>query len=466
MISTKHGRRGTTGKAPALCLAVAALVISCSLLGAKPARAATTFTVNSTADGTDLDFASGTFDGSSDGRCDVDSSAAGNQCTLRAAIQQANIARGADTISFSILVPSGDPNCSATTKVCTILSSGLPAITGPVTVDGYTQGDATADASDDATENTLSQPDRSNAVLRIQLRGFDFTSSAGVTVESTSNVVVKGLAISNFFEGVLLAGGTGNRIEGNFIGTDFTGTRAEGNDIGVHIAGADGSTVGGASPAARNLVSGNELSGVRLAGGASANAIQGNLIGATRDGNPLGNGRGVEITSGSGNRILSNSVHSNTGLGIDLAGGAENADGVTANDGDDPGTARPDPDKDTGPNRLQNLPSITSASTFFGGTTISGTLESTPSTKEKKRTFIIQFFSNVAADPSGHGEGQTPIGQVEVKTDRSGAAPFSFAPSQTVPEGRYITATATNKATGDTSEFSNARVVEGPVIGQ
>ncbi len=152
-------------------------------------------------------------------------------------------------------------------------------------------------------------------------------------------------------------------------------------------------------------------------------------------------------------------------MGIDLAGGTEDANDVTANDPDDPSTARPDPDKDTGPNRLQNYPFITSATTFFGGTTINGTLESTPSTRKKKRTFIIQFFSNPAADPSGYGEGQTLIGQMEVKTDRRGMAPFSFAPSQTVPEGRFITATATNKATGDTSEFSAAKRVEGPVIG-
>jgi len=52
-----------------------------------------------------------------------------------------------------------------------------------------------------------------------------------------------------------------------------------------------------------------------------------------------------------------------------------------------------------------------------------------------------------------------------VTTNRRGNASFGFAPAQTVPEGRFITATATRKDTGDTSEFSRARIVEEPVIG-
>src|ERR1043166_1940152 len=54
------------------------------------AHAATVFTVNSTGDGSDSK--------PSDGGCD---DGAGN-CTLRAAIQQANATPGADTINFSV----------------------------------------------------------------------------------------------------------------------------------------------------------------------------------------------------------------------------------------------------------------------------------------------------------------------------------------------------------------------------
>jgi hypothetical protein len=113
-----------------------------------------------------------------------------------------------------------------------------------------------------------------------------------------------------------------------------------------------------------------------------------------------------------------------------------------------------------------------SAQTFGGGfTLISGTLESTPSTRKKKITFIIQFFSSPSADsPSGYGEGKTFLGEIQVKTDRQGkvksdTGTFGFAPFQTVPVGQFITATATNKKTGDTSEFSEAERVEPPEIG-
>jgi hypothetical protein len=46
-----------------------------------------------------------------------------------------------------------------------------------------------------------------------------------------------------------------------------------------------------------------------------------------------------------------------------------------------------------------------SAQELFGETTITGTLNSTPSTKLGKRTFTTQLFSSPAADPSGFGEG-------------------------------------------------------------
>jgi len=269
----------------------------------------------------------------------------------------------------------------------------------------------------------------------------------------------------------------------------------------VTLSGTDNSTIGGTLPKARNLISGNEAAGVEVGSG-SGNKIQGNLIGTDKNGTAdLGNGAwgvaayspsntigdsdptdgatnaantiafngndGVNVFNGTGNRILSNSIFSNGGgfnggLGIDLSGQTEDANGVTPNDPDDPTTSKPDPDKDTGPNGLQNYPLINSATTTPIGTAINGTLNSTPSTR-KKSTFTIQFFSNPAADsPSGYGEGQTYLGQTQVTTDRQGNASFGFAPAQPVSVGRYITATATNTKTGGTSEFSQARVVVEP----
>jgi hypothetical protein len=65
--------RTRSAMALAFGLAMAfALVLFLGLHSAEPAHAATpSFTVNSTGDEDDLDFPGGTFDGSSDGRCDV-----------------------------------------------------------------------------------------------------------------------------------------------------------------------------------------------------------------------------------------------------------------------------------------------------------------------------------------------------------------------------------------------------------
>jgi trimeric autotransporter adhesin len=439
-----------------------ALLLLLGLQSAEPAHAATRLPVivNSTGDENDLDFPGGVFDGSSDNRCDVNAATAGRQCTLRAAIQAANDRTGADAINFNI--PGNGPHTITPTTV-------LPQITGSVTVDGYTQGDSsTGTTADDATENTLAQG--TNANLKIVLHGDTATNYCHGLNVAANNVVIRGLVINNFefcgsansssAPGIRLSG-AGHRVEGNFIGTNVDGTASasDRNARGVLLSDANDSTIGGTSPEDRNLISGNVRSGVEVSA-SSGNTIRNNLIGPDKNGNPLPDSNavdgGVVITSSTGNRILSNSIFSNGDLGIDLEGGVESLGGVTDNDPKDP---------DTGPNRLQNYPVITSAQTFASFTSVNGTLDSTPSTRKKTRTFIIQFFSSAEDDPSHFGEGQTFLGQKQVQTNRQGNASFSFAPSEEVPVGRFITVTATRKDTGDTSEFSRARIVEEPVIG-
>lgn len=111
-----------------LCILVMSAAILIGSVAANPALALSTFTtVNRTTNESDASTA--------DGVCDVDAATAGNQCTLKAAIQQANANANAaetDTIKFNI---PGDP-----TKVKTIKpTSELPAITQSVTINGYTQ---------------------------------------------------------------------------------------------------------------------------------------------------------------------------------------------------------------------------------------------------------------------------------------------------------------------------------------
>lgn len=496
IILTKTDQREAKGTVLALALFVVAFMAAWVLLAADPAHAVTTFTVNQTSDFEDTNL--------TDNACDT-LGLIGSQCTLRAAIQQANATAnsgGPDLIKFAIF-GDGPHTIQPSTQ--------LPTITRPVTIDGYSQPGA--------TENTLTQPGKTNAVPKIELRGpgtdpFTVGFMHGLDIHfETSNVVVKGLIINNFSVDGIRIGGTNSRVEGNFIGTDPSVTSDQGNGrYGVSVGGAN-NTIGGTTPASRNLISANDADGVSLDGGSPRNnKAQGNLVGTKKDGTDgnLGNdGAGVSVGSNlnpedghtvgdddpsdgvtnaantiafndqagvrgcggnivnnfifsngqdgvtiSGNcsvgsRILRNSIYNNGELGIDLLGGDETTFGVTQNDRRDP---------DTGNNELQNFPSISSAVTASGGpTTITGGLNSTPNT-----TFTLQFFSSPAPDPSGFGEGKTFIGERSVTTNSNGNVPFSFEFARAIPVSWRVTATATGA--GGTSEFSRARVVTRPPI--
>lgn len=262
--------------------------------------------------------------------------------------------------------------------------------------------------------------------------------------------------------------GTSNLVQGNFIGTDVTGSNDLGNgSSGVAVNESNDCTVGGTVPGAGNVISGNGTNGVRInAPTATGNRVQGNKIGTRADGvtvlangsdgifvlnsasnNTIGGaagegnviafnlGAGVLVDSGTGNFIQANSFFSNGGLGIDLA-----PSGVTPNDAGD---------GDSGPNGLQNFPVLTTANgAVGGGSNVQGTLNSSANS-----TFTLSFYSSSSCDPSGNGEGQTFLGSGNVTTDGSGNVTFNLTIAGHADSGESITATATSAA-GSTSEFS------------
>lgn len=118
----------------------------------------------------------------------------------------------------------------------------------------------------------------------------------GSAVQGGGNVVS-----GNAAQGITLFGGgaTGNVIQGNLIGLDATGTRALSNGLdGVWLTNAPLNFVGKATAGGGNVISGNGMNGVLIAGvGAMSNSVVGNLIGLYAGGT-AGIGNGTSANAG------------------------------------------------------------------------------------------------------------------------------------------------------------------------
>lgn len=244
---------------------------------------------------------------------------ADNAISLREAIIAANNTAGNEVISFNI----------AGAGVHTFnISTQLPYISDAVTIDGYTQSGSSA--------NTLAVG--SDAVLQIELTGTGASGSSGFGLFFDTNSggsTVRGLIINNFqYDGIQIQSDN-NTIAGNWIGLDNTGTTAIGNGSNAIRVDGDGNTIGGASAADRNVLSGNTSSAVSAGvyvygatGGSmtgSANVIQGNYIGTNAAGTAaVGNTLGVMLHQAPGNLIGGSSagegnlISGNTTAGIKL----------------------------------------------------------------------------------------------------------------------------------------------------
>jgi CSLREA domain-containing protein len=449
--------------------------------------------VNSMGDGADANTGDGICQTSTPG-----------ECTLRAALQQANASAGLNTIQFNL--PGPGPYTFQP-------GSAYPDITDAVIIDGTTQPGF---AGTPIVEIDGSKAGGSTVCLRI----------------TGANSTVRGLVINrcgNAGIEIMNATATGNVVVGNYIGTDRTGTVALPNQYGVWLTtAASGNTIGGTTAADRNVISGNTKSGVLISwNGTDNNVVRGNYIGTNAAGTAaLANGdSGFSILGGPLNNTLGgttagarNVISGNNPAGVYIAGGVVvegnfigtdatgtygipnakfgvQADGVDATVGgtvagagnliayntqdglvvsfngatgnsflgnsvyanghlgidlkDNGVTDNDNLDKDNGPNDFQNFPVLTSARTDGTGTIIiNGTLNSLANT-----TFRVEFFASVTGDPSGYGEGQRYLGYVSVTTNGSGDAAFSQTLSAVVAVGEVITSTATN-SDGSTSEFS------------
>ena len=219
--------------------------------------------------------------------------------------------------------------------------------------------------------------------------------------------------------GIWIDNAYNNIIRSNFIGTDSSRT----------------ATIGNGDP-------GTFSAGIMLLNGSANNMIGGSIA---NEGNVIVNNNSFGISlyagTGEGNAMLSNLIYNNVEMAIDLS-----AD--FSPDGND------NLDSDTGPNGSQNYPVLSEAYVTSTAISLLGTFNS-----KVNSSYTIQYYYNTACDPSGNGEGELLIGSQGITTNSSGNATINAQFNVAVPEGSFITATATD-ASNNTSEFSVCKIVE------
>jgi hypothetical protein len=187
-----------------------------------------------------------------------------------------------------------------------------------------------------AVEGCFLGADPTGAIARSNTQGvnadFGFSTS-GLRIGGTSPAlrnVISGNAL-----GIVIQSGANQLVQGNFIGTDATGTNAIPNGTGVDVRSND-NLIGGITAAARNVIGANNT-GVSVSP-STGNRIQGNFIGTDVTGaHALGLGDGISITGTAqiggltatpgtppGNVISGNHGGGGSGRGIVVANGISN----------------------------------------------------------------------------------------------------------------------------------------------
>lgn len=233
---------------------------------------------------------------------------ADGEISLREAIAAANQTPGLNRILFDL------PGTGTQTI---ILTSDLPSISDEIVIDGRSQ-----------SGYTVGSP-------VILLDGNSTTNSAFQLVSGSSNSEIHGLILRNFLSSAIhiQSGSESNTISGNWIGgfssTGLADATTQNGGHGIWIESSN-NTIGGVLAENRNVIGGNQLSGIHLSGAsASNNQIEGNYVGTTVNGNSVNanGGSGISLANGvTGTRIgglasgQRNVLSGNAGNGIDISG--------------------------------------------------------------------------------------------------------------------------------------------------
>lgn len=239
-----------------------------------------------------------------DGIC----STTGNECSLRAGIEEADALAGPDSVNFTI-PGEGIHTISP--------ASDLPAITEQLTIDGITQPGSSC--------GTLvpSRPASSNTPhnLLIEIRGAPAILGSLLDFSDAPNSIVRGLVLSESAHAeqfINLTSSPDSTIECNYIGTNPSGTNASGlafaDNAGLDMITSDNTNVD------NNLISGTS-DGLRLHNAAAHN----NLIGTNATGTAaIPNQTGISASS---SWVENNVISGNANVGVAFSGNFVNVTG-------------------------------------------------------------------------------------------------------------------------------------------
>ena len=155
----------------------------------------------------------------------------------------------------------------------------------------------------------------------------------GVAIQTANNLIQGNLISGNRELGLIIRGqaATGNVVAGNLIGTNAAGTAKLGDQpAGINIFDASDNTIGSSIPTARNVISGNLLINVVIMQNAGGNRVLGNYIGTNATGTAAidDQGPGLLISNGAHDTIVGGTSPGERNLISGAGHGPNNDEGV------------------------------------------------------------------------------------------------------------------------------------------
>ncbi|HEX4307927.1 MAG TPA: hypothetical protein VHZ54_17965 [Solirubrobacterales bacterium] len=347
-------------------------------------------------------------------------------CSLRDAIELANLTEAKDTIDFA----------AGGSGVIDVEPDPLPWVTAPVRIDG------------------TSAPGYAGVPL-VEIDGTEAHEEGPVDgiVLANGESVIEGTAVSDFFNYGIVLGASGSRVCSSWLGVGLDGTSSP-DGAGILVAEdsvGDEIGVGCEAGASQNVIAGNREAGIEVLG--SEAKIGGNRIGITAAGAVDGNeAAGIhvfgpafrpEIGAVAG-AVGPNEIAYNDGGGV-VVESAANAARIRANAIYANGGKGIEIEEDA-----PAVPTIAAVESADGGITVAGTV-----TSGEQEPIELDFFAAAVCEPLDAGEGETFLGTAEIEAGQPG--PNAFSESVAAPpsdDQTFITVTATSALAGRTSEFS------------